>query len=136
MTKFQTILARLCAASGCTMLHMDSPGGLIEAIGDEGRDLLVEAIGVDGLATLADDQEIQLIVPGTPSDAEATGHIRMMRAIKALIAIEGSSVMLVTGSGKVSTWEQGGTPGIERLDGDLLTEAMVRRANNGLAAAA
>lgn len=134
MTRFQTILARLCATSGCTMMHVDSPPGLLDKLDDDGRQTLAEAIGEDNLRVLSEDQEVQIIVPGNASEAESAGHIRMMRAIKALIAVEGSSVMLVTGSGKVSAWVQGSNPAVERLDDDLMAEAFTRRVANTMPA--
>lgn len=128
MTRFQTILARLCASAGCTMLHVDAPDGLPEALGVDGADMLADAIGTDGVAALVADQEFQMIVPGATSESEASGHIRMMRAIRALIAVEGSGITLVTGSGKVSTWRQGQAPGMETLAADHLAEALAHRA--------
>lgn len=132
MTKFQTILARLCAASGETMLHVDSIAGetLTTELNADNLQALTEALGEDGIATLIEDEEVQLIMPGNPAQAESTGHIRMMQVIKALVGIEGSSTMLVTGSGKISTWQQGGKPVMARLDDTLLAEAFTKRVAN------
>lgn len=138
MTRFQTILARLCAASGETMLHVDSPAGRAMAtmLSASGLETLTDALGEENLAILTEDQEVQMLLPGNPAQAEAAGHIQLMRVIKALVDVEGSSAMLITGSGKVSTWQQGGQPGADRLDDIHLTQAFTRRVANSMPAAA
>lgn len=136
MTLFQTILARLCAASGETLLHVDTPSELLQTIDADRLKTLTDALGSENVEILAREQEVQVLMSGTPAQAESSGHIRLMQVIKALVDFEGSSAMLVTGSGKLTTWKQGESPVLEHLDDDLLAQAFTRRVGNTMPAAA
>lgn len=137
MTRFQTILAQLCAASGETMLHVDSVAGstLLDAIGVKGMAALGDAITLENVAVLMKDQEVQMVLDGTPAEAEVRGSMALMRIVGILADVEGSSAMLINGSGKVTTWQQGGVCTAEDLDPELRLRALDRRAHRATAAA-
>lgn len=137
MTRFQTILAQLCAASGETLLHVDSVAGngMLDAIGVDGLAALGDAITLENVAVLMKDQEVQMVIDGTPAEAEVRGSMALMRIVGILADVQGSSAMLVNGSGKVTTWEQGGVCAAENLDPELRLRALDRRALRAVAGA-
>ncbi len=124
MTRFETILARLCAQSGAAYLHIDCPPGRAP------REL-ADIIGADNLAILDEEQEVQIIVPGAPGPAgrDAREKFVMIVATMTRDEVEGANALCIVGSGAITRWSNGESH-TERLPGDVRDEAFRQRDAN------
>lgn len=124
MTRFDTIIARLCAQSGAAYLHIDCPPGLAPKE-------MAASIGEANLAMLDEDQEVQILAPGDPAQAGA-GARKMFSLVTALMTrdgVQGANVVCITSSGEVTSWRDGRVQ-VERLpEEDLLSVFRQRNAN-------
>ena len=129
MTRFDAILARMCAQSGGAYVHVDCPGG------SASRELAT-AIGEDNLAILDEDHEVQILMPGNPAQAgsKAREVFGFVVALMTRDDVKGANALCITSSGQVTTWRDGRLQ-MESLPEDVLMAVFRQRNANAVASA-